>query len=608
MKQKPLVSTLGLALSVLAMNAHSATAVQDIYYPLLPGDPLVGQQWYLQNTGQNAFSLSGGLPSVDLNLDFTAQRGIYGTGVTIAVIDDGLAIHHPDLAGNIKPGSKNFLTGSNDPTPTGPDGVDDAHGTSVAGIAAAVGFNGIGGRGIAPRAGLKGYNWLLEQSLDSWMYAHGKLPNDPPLVAHTDARIFNQSYGAPSMFSRSTDLSRDLKQEKFEKAYEEVTRYSHWGRGAFFVKSAGNDYKEVRTSLTGGYKARILHPNANEGLPMQDAGLHPDNTNFWNIVVSALNANGVRSSYSTVGASVLVTAPGGEFGTDSPAMVTTDLPGCNMGYNVIGNTKTPLHGGNATDPECNYNSVMNGTSSAAPSTSGSLAVIASANPALNWRDVRHIMINTARKVDANQPGVNLTFKGRDGVAQTYAALPGWQTNAAGLPFHNWYGFGLIDIDRAVEAALQYNSPLPALKISEWKKVEANAVIPDATLAGVESRFVQNDALTVEGVQVQLNVDHTRVKDLAVELISPSGTRSVILTPRTGLILEKKGFSEQRLLSNHFYGEQARGEWTLRIIDTNGDNAPYILRVPSENYEGITNQANNAVDGLLKSWSIRFFGH
>ncbi|MCP6675291.1 S8 family serine peptidase, partial [Klebsiella pneumoniae] len=77
----------------------------------------------------------GGVKGVDLNLAFTHLRGIRGIGTTIAVIDDGLEINHPDLAANIVPGSKNLVNGSNDPTP---ESGGNGHGTAVAGIAAAV--------------------------------------------------------------------------------------------------------------------------------------------------------------------------------------------------------------------------------------------------------------------------------------------------------------------------------------------------------------------------------------------------------------------------------------------------------------------------------------
>lgn len=74
-----------------------------------------------------------------------------GAGQTIAVLDTGVALDHPDLAGNLwtGPGGEHgwdFVDGDDDP--------DDFqfHGTHVAGTAAAVAGNGIGVAGVAPEA------------------------------------------------------------------------------------------------------------------------------------------------------------------------------------------------------------------------------------------------------------------------------------------------------------------------------------------------------------------------------------------------------------------------------------------------------------------------
>ncbi|WP_349304809.1 proprotein convertase P-domain-containing protein [Pseudoalteromonas aurantia] len=105
------------------------------------------------------------------------------------------------------------------------------------------------------------------------------------------------------------------------------------------------------------------------------------------------------------------------------------------------------------------------------------------------------------------------------------------------------------------------------------------LIPDGTLTDVDSHFEQPEELTVETVQIQLNTDHTNNRDVAVELISPSGTRSVVMTPRTGTIFGRSGFTETQMLSHNFYGESANGLWTLRLIDTQGqnENSPLVFQ-------------------------------
>ncbi|GAL07986.1 extracellular serine protease [Photobacterium aphoticum] len=93
----------------------------------------------------------------------------------------------------------------------------------MAGLTAAVGWNGIGGRGVAPRAGLKGYNWLNSQTVDGWLMSHGT-------TARTqDVRVYNQSYGYSVINPISYDLPNDPSLALEEFVYEDVTRNTHQG-------------------------------------------------------------------------------------------------------------------------------------------------------------------------------------------------------------------------------------------------------------------------------------------------------------------------------------------------------------------------------------------
>lgn len=135
-----------------------------------PNDPGFGQQWGHENTGQVVNpgippALPGLFPgTLDADTDATnAWDTLVGNPNTIiAIIDTGVDYRHPDLAANIwtNPGEIpdsidndgngyiddifgwDFADGDNDPDD------DDGHGTHVAGIAAAVGNNGIGVAGV----------------------------------------------------------------------------------------------------------------------------------------------------------------------------------------------------------------------------------------------------------------------------------------------------------------------------------------------------------------------------------------------------------------------------------------------------------------------------
>src|SRR5256885_12790153 len=127
-------------------------------------------------------------------------------------------------------------------------------------------------------------------------------------------------------------------------------------------------------------------------------------------------------------------------------MGTTDQSGCVKGYSTNPANNGGINNGSSFDngvapngdvlnAACNYPNGMNGTSSATPVTVGAIALILEANPALTWRDVKHILASTARQIDAARAAVSYTLTGNGG---TYVAEPAWTTNFAGFKFHNWY--------------------------------------------------------------------------------------------------------------------------------------------------------------------------
>jgi subtilisin-like proprotein convertase family protein len=229
---------------------------------------------------------------------------------------------------------------------------------------------------------------------------------------------------------------------------------------------------------------------------------------------------------------------------------------------------------------------MNGTSSAAPVASGIVALMLEANPNLTWRDVKHVLASTADQVDAAIAPVSFTLPGG-----SYVAEPAWTTNAAGYKFHNWYGFGRINAQNAVTMAKTYSSYLPATSQQTTGFVKSanfpnNGAIPDNTVTGASSSVSISTAITkIEAVQLQLNaVTHTYVGDLGFELISPSGTRSVLL-PANNQMYGNVSSLTFMLESNAFYQENPNGNWTIKIVDA---------------YSGDT--------GTITSASLRIYGH
>ncbi|HKJ89554.1 MAG TPA: S8 family serine peptidase, partial [Oceanipulchritudo sp.] len=110
----------------------------------VPQDPRFPEQWHWENVGQ-----SGGVPFADIRVRPAWDAGLSGSGVTIAIVDEGTEFRHPDLIDNWLPGSGfDFNDGDSDPSP---EGAEDRHGTAVAGITLAA-SNTVGGLGVAHRA------------------------------------------------------------------------------------------------------------------------------------------------------------------------------------------------------------------------------------------------------------------------------------------------------------------------------------------------------------------------------------------------------------------------------------------------------------------------
>ena len=536
-------------------------------------DPLYPLQWHLNNSGQATFSDTGGSLGEDLNVDTVTNAGTLGLGTIVAVVDEGMEIAHPDLIENVvADGSYDYVEADNDPTNPG---IIGDHGTSVAGIIAARGWNNIGVRGVAPAASLKGFNFLRNQSLSNEIDALGGASNAPS----GDVDIFNLSFGVntTTAFRLNSSLEAQL--------LDGVTNLRS-GNGAIYIKSSGNGFNGFVFNGT-----TVTCPNAaNLGLSCQNTSQDPMHIVPYIIGAAALNAGGTASSYSTVGATNWVSAPGGEFGQNAqflgsgngrPAIMTTDQSGCSRGYVRSANTNpTPNprnafeDGGNhALNAMCSYTSTFNGTSSAAPNIAGVVALMLSVNADLNWRDVKHILATTSRQIDADRPAI---------VATGIELEPAWTTNDAGLTFHNVYGFGAIDASAAVVAAEVYVADsLGTFDQGTIRNNNLSRMVADGET--ITSILNEPDQGIIEFVRVEIFATHAFPGDWTIALISPSGTRSVLLPALNAYTTwPASGFE---LGSNAFYGESKQGDWTLEVTDHVTDDV-----------------------GTLTSWSIRIYGH
>ncbi|MEH6417195.1 S8 family serine peptidase [Pseudomonas sp. CGJS7] len=576
----------GLCLATLAVLASGAAQAQQ-------GDPLYRYQWHLMNYGQKVLGDTKPAFGIDLGIDDLHDYNIRGKGVIVGVLDAGIEIAHPDLAANMVPnGSWNFNDNSHD---TSPGDGGEAHGTAVGGIIGAVGWNGIGGRGVAPAAKLKSFNFLdANGSNDEIRYAwwDGALSKD--------VAVSNNSWG------NTVPLFLPVVSENELAAWERPMSATRGGLGMIYVKAAGNSFASVEHRTFG-----ELCPASSRSVGCSQS-FYDLESNYFNVItVAAVNAAGKRSSYSTPGASMWVSGLGGEYGWQAqtlrdggisdaviarqepvrfdPAMVTTDLSGCLNGYNVNPgeeglNFNALDSDQSAIDASCNYTGLMNGTSAAAPTVSGVVALMLQANPKLTYRDVKYILATTARQVDPTQAAVTKP----DGTVLS----AGWTTNAAGRAFSNWYGYGLVDATLATTRASGFKS-LGALRDSGWRQAALAAAQPIGGSAAPAQATIRIDGGPgrVEAVQIGMASNYPlgflESTTLRVTLISPSGTRAIVVPAGAATADDTMTFDLAAV--NAFLDEPGSGDWRLEVADT-----------------GLAAGADSLGD--LTSFKIRVLGH
>ena len=532
-------------------------------------DPLFAEQWHLSNTGQTAFSNRAGTAGADLRMSGAIGAGQNGAGVKLAVIDTGLEICHPDLAANTAAGGSFNLAHEGTPGASRTDPFNHSilgdHGTSVAGVAAAAANNGFGGRGVAPEVTLVGFNLGSEAGEDpeaALLRSLGASHSDPDSAS---VDIFNMSFGN---VTPSENPSED-----FVRLMKMGTSTLREGRGALYVRAAGNGFEFCDSP----------HP-LNREVGCIGANTDPEQNLPWMLNVGAFNADDVKSSYSGAGANLWVMGPGGEDGIEQPAIITTDQAGAEAGFNLF--PENPLTSAHPLNRDGDYVSAFGGTSSAAPAVAGAIAVLLGVNPDLTWRDVKHILAVTARTIDPDRSEVRAAFNGAP-----YVAQHAWRTNAAGHDFHNWYGFGAVDVDAAVALATGYTpGSLGTFIESPWFETGADAAlplpIPDADGTGVSAAMEVAglpEAANIEAVVLEIAVDHGNAFDLGVTLRSPAGTASVVNPPFNAVLDRFPGLRNWQLLSNAFYGENPNGAWTVHVADLAAEDT-----------------------GRLSGWRLRFY--
>ena len=301
MLKKPLLLNTSIVISLVFLMLVSQFAVaQDacVQQKFANGDPCESQQWHLTGVKRNSNE-----PAVHINIKDVKYKG---ENMIIGVIDTGVLVIHPDLQANIlfsDPDLKKDILRNILPTARrnvfviGSDFPLSAHGTQVAGVIAAVEKNGIGGKGVAPKAKIFG--------------AHNRLSSLTSLVdaltqRHGDVAVYNNSWGITNIKGKG------------------ILNFIINNIGGAFVGGGSLFRLGVYTGLTEGFNGKgsvyVFGAGNDHCTEEWDCGYRNSNYNgyanhYGVVTVGAITDGGWRKDYSEMGANLWICAPSGIFTT-----------------------------------------------------------------------------------------------------------------------------------------------------------------------------------------------------------------------------------------------------------------------------------------------------
>lgn len=447
-----------LAAAPWVMEAY-VDLTQPIALRAVPDDPYLPQQWHLINVQS---------PGVDARVLPVWQAGYSGDGVTIGIMEPGTwQFTHPDLTARFHQEA------------TQPGGSVTPHASSVAGVAAASGGNGIFGCGAAFNAMLSSQRPGSDEETAEALAFRNDLNH-----------IKNNSWGPPD------DARIRALPSVVRAALEHAVDTGRDGLGTIFVWASGNG---------GGSGDRVDYD--------------PYASSRFTIAVNAIGDLDRRAIYCERGSAVLTCA--------------------HSNGNVRAIQTTTWNNG--------WTANFGGTSSSAPLASGVIALMLEANPALTWRDVQHVLVNSARIVDPTDAD--------------------WSINGAGRDVNYRYGFGAVDASAAVPLAVQWRN-VPRELVVDTGLIPVNVELPDNDNAGHDAEVEVTENIRIESFEVVFNVETPFVGDLRIIVTSPAGTPSILTNSR---------FDQQQNLVNHVFtsvrswDETSAGTWRVHVSDRRAGN-------------------------------------
>jgi subtilisin family serine protease len=321
----------------------------DTYYGSVTGTfGTADANWHLTNIGaETAWDVTTG-----------------DTNIVVAVLDNAIYVDHPDLQNKIVE-QVDLGNGDNDPNPPESTYIW-SHGTHSAGLVGAETNNGIGVASIGYDVSIMAVK-LGDDGSDGQAMAAGF--EGIVWAADHGADVINMSWGSPQYFE----------------TMQNTVNYAY-NKGCVMVGAAGNNGNGMETQM-------------NPDIPVNYVG-YPAALDH----VIAVGSNDVgdnKSDFSNYGTWIDVLAPGGYYNNGFmgigafTVLSTTASPAGDMNSILNG-----TGGGGAEYGVTGQFDVMQGTSMAAPVTSGLCGLMLSANPDLTPEELTAILKATCVNVDA----------------------------------------------------------------------------------------------------------------------------------------------------------------------------------------------------------------
>ncbi|XP_039253008.2 uncharacterized protein LOC120330211 [Styela clava] len=426
-----------------------------------------------------------------MNIKEAWNEGFTGEGVVVSVISDGLDHAHPDIIKNYDPAaSYDFNNDDSDPTPRPVPGDANNVGTQLAGLISATANNDVCSVGVAPKARIGGIRLLdgeVSDNLESRAFG----------FANNHVDIYMGAYGPVD-----DGFAIGGPGPETQMAIEKAIREGRDGKGNIFVWSTGNGGKNNDDCNCDGYSNSI-----------------------YTIGIGSISSDSEKAWYGERCSSMMA---------------------------VTYSSGTPLHWSMATTkPNGECTSEFKGNGGSVAVAAGICALALEANPDLTWRDMQHLIVETAS---------------RRGLISD-----DWRINAAGRNISRTFGFGLMDAHAMVKKARdwvlvprQVSCRITLRRDGGWSMNVRWPKIVQIPTSVCENGGRIPDRL--EHVTIMISTYITQnLGDIKMYLESPSRTKFPILAQRVwGSSRISYGYKNWVFTSILFWDENPVGDWIARF--------------------------------------------